>query len=101
MQADMLSRWESAMLEGDFESAWQVTDEIERDRRKPSGANGFQRHPCHLLWGGTAIDGRHVLVRCEHGLGDSVQFLRYLPLLGARAASVRVGLQPELKDLFP
>jgi hypothetical protein len=41
-----------------------------------------------------------VLVRCYHGLGDTIHFSRYLPLLAERAASVRVEAQPELIPLL-
>ena len=39
-------------------------------------------------------------MRCYHGLGDTIQFARYLPLLAERAALVRVEAQPELIPLL-
>ena len=51
------------------------------------------------VWDGRRFDGRHVLVRCYHGFGDTLQFLRYLPALRHRAASVTVEIQPELLPL--
>lgn len=58
--------------------------------------------PYHLrwVWDGTAPDDRHVLVRCYHGLGDTLQFARFLPALAARAASVTFEVQPRLACLF-
>lgn len=58
--------------------------------------------PYHLrwVWNGRPIDGRDVLVRCYHGLGDTIQFARFLPLLAVRAASVTVEVQPRLLDLI-
>lgn len=82
------------MLDGDFERAWQITDRLELDR-------GPVRGGCHLLWNGAPLAGRTVLVRCCHGLGDTIQFLRYLPLLRRVAKRVNVALQPELRELFP
>ena len=41
-----------------------------------------------------------MLVRCYHGLGDTVQFARFLPHLRARAAEVTVEMQPRLLPLF-
>ena len=58
--------------------------------------------PRHLqrIWDGRPIDGRRVLVRCYHGLGDTIQFARFLPLLARRAASVVVWAQPALIPLL-
>lgn len=57
--------------------------------------------PYHLrwVWDGRRFDGRDVLVRCYHGLGDTLQYARFLPLLADRAASVTVEVQPRLLDL--
>jgi len=52
------------------------------------------------VWDGTPFDGRHVLVRCYHGLGDTLHFIRYVPLLAKRAASVCVEVQPPLLELL-
>jgi hypothetical protein len=41
-----------------------------------------------------------VLVRCWHGLGDTIQFARYLPHLAAHAQSVACELDPSLIPLF-
>jgi len=54
--------------------------------------------PEHLRWDGTPIAGRSVLVRCEHGLGDTLQFLRFVPHLGARQLHLMV--QPPLVQLL-
>lgn len=58
--------------------------------------------PFHLrwVWDGRSFDRRHVLVRCYHGLGDTLQFARFLPLLAKRAASVTVEVQPRLIELL-
>jgi len=37
-----------------------------------------------------------VLVRCYHGLGDTIQFIRYIPMLQSIAADVAVWVQPAL-----
>ena len=38
-----------------------------------------------MVWDGTPLDGKRVLVRCDHGLGDTIQFVRYAPLIAAIA----------------
>jgi hypothetical protein len=59
---------------------------------------GFVPRPEHLRWDGTPTAGRSVLVRCEHGLGDTLQFLRFVPHLGAR--QVHFMVQPALLPLL-
>src|SRR5207248_1928058 len=93
LSGDPLERWTAAMLAGDFERAWQQTDQIELGRR-------VQGDGSHLLWNGSPFNNKAVLVRCCHGLGDTIQFLRYLPLLRRTAKRLVVEIQPELRDLF-
>jgi hypothetical protein len=88
------------MRRGDFEAAWRETDRIELPRRLAEPRGEFVREPHHLTWDGSPFDGQRVLVRCEHGLGDSIQFLRYAPLLRARARHVAVKVPPALLPLF-
>ena len=92
--------WMSHMLRGDFASAWALAD-ADRERRREAGIScaGWPRH-LRPVWDGSPLDGRRVLVRCYHGLGDTIQFIRYVPLLAGRAAAVSVESQPELLELF-
>jgi hypothetical protein len=46
------------------------------------------------------LSGRRVLVVQEEGLGDTLQFLRYLPLLAERGAHVAVAVPPALAPLL-
>ncbi len=84
------ARWVCFMLLGDYSSAWRESDRIE-GRGKPD-PNRF--------WTGEPLDGRRVMVRCLHGLGDTLQYVRYLPLLRERAAQVILEAQPGLKELL-
>ncbi len=87
------------MRSGEYETAWALAEQTLRER--DPATRDDPRSPCHLrwVWDGRAFDGRHVLVRCYHGLGDTIQFARYLPALGARAASLTVEMQPRLLAL--
>jgi hypothetical protein len=97
---DVALRWMGAMRRGGFEEAWRQTDRIELPRRVLEASNAFVRQPQHLKWNGESFDGRDVLVRCEHGLGDTLQFIRYVPIVRKRARSVTVLVQPALLSLF-
>lgn len=93
---DVGLRWDAAMRAGDFEAAWRQTDRIELVRRRDEAAGRLVHASHHLLWDGTPFDERRVLVRCNHGLGDTLQFARYIPLLRAVAHHVTVLVQPPL-----
>lgn len=92
--------WMSHMLRGDFASAWRLAD-ADRERRRLAGITGAD-WPRHMrpVWNGADPAGARVLVRCYHGLGDTIFFARYLPMLAGRAARVCVEAQPELIPLL-
>lgn len=57
--------------------------------------------PAERQWDGTADPrGKTILVHHEQGLGDSLQFCRYIPLLAARGARVVVQAPYPLVRLF-
>ena len=88
------------MRAGDWLAAWHHTDRLEAPRRAAQRQPGFTREPHHLVWDGSSFAGRSVLVRCEHGLGDTLQFSRFLPLLAAQARELHVMAQPHLLALL-
>jgi tetratricopeptide (TPR) repeat protein len=53
------------------------------------------------LWLGEYPLGRKtILLHAEQGLGDTIQFVRYAPLLAKTGATVLIEVQPELTDLL-
>jgi hypothetical protein len=84
-------RWMAHMLAGDFAAAWRESDAI-RLRGAPDP---------HRIWDGKPLEGRHVIVRCLHGLGDAIQFLRYAPRLRSITSSLIVEVPPRLLDFAP
>lgn len=92
------ARWIELMKRGDFAAAWRISDALLQRR-------GLQDHrtlPRHFqsIWDGTPVRGKRVLVRCYRGLGDTIQFIRYAPLLKGEAAEVTVWVQPSLIPLL-
>jgi hypothetical protein len=97
---DVADAWDAAMRRGAFEAAWRETDRIEAPRRADQAAGRLVPHPDHLLWDGAAFHGQRVLVRCNHGLGDTLQFIRFVPQLREIASHVTVLVQPHLVELL-
>lgn len=95
-----MQQWVEAVRRGDFDLAWALSHQA-LGARDPSTRDD-PRLPNHLrwVWDGRSFDGKDVLVRCYHGLGDTIQFARYLPNLAARAASLTVEMQPRLLPLL-
>lgn len=52
-------------------------------------------------WNGEAAPGQTILIHAEQGFGDTIHFLRYLPLVRSRSGATRVifQCQPELVSL--
>lgn len=86
------------MQRGAFEEAWKIND---ADLAARAGKPCWQ-WPRHLqyIWDGTPLNGKRVLVRCYHGLGDTIQFIRYAPLIKSVAHEVIVWAQPPLIPLL-
>src|SRR5207245_4017270 len=52
------------------------------------------------LWDGSSLDGRTVLLHAEQGLGDTLQFIRYAPLVQQRGGKVLVQCQSPLVSVL-
>lgn len=83
-------RWTCHMLQGDFELAWRESERIAK-RGNPDAQQ---------YWNGRPLAGRKILIRCLHGLGDTLQFIRYAPLICKEARSLAIEAQPQLKLLL-
>ena len=86
------------MRRGDFSAAWCISDQVLRQRRQVQRAD-VPRHQ-QIIWNGASLAGKRVLVRCYHGLGDTIQFIRYMPILKTVAAQVTVWTQSTLITLL-
>ncbi len=52
------------------------------------------------LWDGSSFAGRTLLVHAEQGLGDTLHFVRYLPLAKQRGGTLLFAVQPSLLPLL-
>ncbi|HXE52803.1 MAG TPA: tetratricopeptide repeat-containing glycosyltransferase family protein, partial [Tepidisphaeraceae bacterium] len=100
------ARWNLGLLllmQGDFERGWplyearrQVTNfRFQTNLRGPQW-EGFDK----LTPGGSDLTGRTILLQSEQGFGDTIQFVRYAPLLARRGAQVMLQTGPELRRLL-
>ena len=79
---------------GDFEAGWQ-----KYEWRRTLGVVKL-RGPQPLWLGGGDLRGKTILLSAEQGLGDTLQFARYAPLVARQGARVVLEVQPELKSLL-
>jgi hypothetical protein len=85
------------LMRGDFEKGWGEYEWRLKGRSVfMQGATKFSQP----RWNGGDLNGRTILLHAEAGLGDSMQFVRYAPLVARRGGRVIVGCQPALAGLF-
>lgn len=82
---------------GDLPTAW---DAHEARLRLPNGVAGRRLYPQPWWRGEDDITGRRILLHAEQGLGDTIHFVRYAPMVAARGAIVSVEVQPGLRNLL-
>jgi Tfp pilus assembly protein PilF len=80
---------------GDFERGWA---EYEWRLKCKDYAIPSFRQP---VWDGSALDGHTILLYADHGMGDSIQFVRYAPRVKERGGRVIVACQQPLARLMP
>ena len=52
------------------------------------------------VWDGSELDGRTILIVAEQGLGDTIQFIRYAPLVARRGGRVVVSCARMLSQIL-
>jgi tetratricopeptide (TPR) repeat protein len=91
------ARWNLALLylqSGDFSKGW-VRFEVRKDRIKSS--KRILNKPELKT---ESVNGRKILIYCEQGLGDTIQFSRYLKILKDHGAYVIFECKPRLSGIF-
>jgi Tfp pilus assembly protein PilF len=90
------ARWQRSLLRllhGNFEGGWQ--DYEQRWALSEIAPRSFQQP----RWEGSSLEGKSILVFAEQGLGDTIQFVRYLPMVKDRGGTVLFECQPALASL--
>ena len=85
------------LLTGDFVRGWKKFEW----RWKNESLNLSPRNFAQPLWlGENGIEGKTILLHSEQGLGDTIQFCRYVPLVAVRGARVLLQVPELLQDLM-
>jgi tetratricopeptide (TPR) repeat protein len=83
------------LLMGNFEAGWTGH---EARLRLPSAF--YPNFPQRRWLGEEAIEGKTILICADEGLGDTIQFVRYVPMLAERGARVVLAVQQPLQRLL-
>ena len=84
------------LLQGKYTEGWQEYEW----RWKKSDFTSPLRHTDVPLWDGSPLEGRTILLHAEQGFGDTIQFIRYVPLVAQLGGNVVVECHPQLVRLF-
>jgi tetratricopeptide (TPR) repeat protein len=91
--------WNESLLRlliGDFERGWAKYEWRWRSRALALRNRNFLQP----LWlGADTVYGKTILLHGEQGLGDTIQFCRYAPLVAARGARVILEVDESLREL--
>jgi hypothetical protein len=82
---------------GDFAAGWRG---YEWRWRKADWAASRRNFSAPVWLGREPIKGKTILLHAEQGLGDTMQFIRYAPLVAGRGARVILECQAELTGLL-
>ena len=96
MSDTLADLWRQHVCCGDFEAAWRISDRALQNRDRFAGSSVIQES----TWRGESLDGKRVLIRCCYGLGDTLQFVRYVPLLRRSVRQVTLHAQASIARML-
>ncbi|HVZ01566.1 MAG TPA: tetratricopeptide repeat-containing glycosyltransferase family protein [Dongiaceae bacterium] len=76
------------LSQGRFAEGWKHYEARWRLRENANNPTARQMRRSVTPWAGEPLDGKAILIQDEQGLGDTIQFCRYVPLLAERGAKV-------------
>jgi len=85
------------LLNGQYDEGWKLY-EYRWDYEKTGLKRPNFRIP--LLLGHRNIEGKHILLQCEQGLGDTIQFIRFAKLLKEKGAVITLESPKELISIL-
>jgi Flp pilus assembly protein TadD len=84
------------LLTGNFDAGWR-SREARWSKPNPIAYPAFDRP----MWlGEGSIDGKTILLHVDEGLGDTIQFVRYAPMLADRGSRVILVVEPAARRLL-
>ncbi len=86
----------TCLLAGNFIEGWEG---YEWRWEKPDYKK-CKRSFLNPVWNGEDIAGKRILLHAEQGFGDTLQFIRYVPLVAARGARIGVECPRDLLNLL-
>jgi tetratricopeptide (TPR) repeat protein len=90
----ILNRAQIRLLTGQMEEGWRDYEARWAQVGPKPAVEGVPE------WNGEPLEGRSVLVHCEQGLGDILNFCRYAKILDGRGADVTLVAPPRLTALL-
>jgi len=96
--SNVVTEWNAALahlLTGNFEAGWLA----HHTRLKLPSAK-YAQFPQPMWLGEESLEGKTILVAADEGLGDTIHFVRYVPLLAKRGARVLLAVQDPLHGLM-
>jgi len=84
------------LVSGDLRAGWPKCEA----RWRIAGGPMKRDLPAPVWRGDVSLAGKTILLHAEQGLGDTLQFVRYVSLVAARGATICLELPPSLKSLL-
>ncbi|MFQ5686345.1 MAG: tetratricopeptide repeat protein, partial [Candidatus Scalindua sp.] len=85
------------LLTGNFEDGWAEYEWRLRKKDRTDCTSHIFQQP---QWDGKPLNGRSILIQAEQGFGDTIQFVRYLPMVQANGGHVIFECQKNLIRLL-
>jgi hypothetical protein len=84
------------MLTGNFEAGWAGRE----SRWLKTNPPPYPKFSQPMWLGDAPIEGKTILIHVDEGLGDTIQFARYVPMVAARGARVILVVERPLHSLL-